>query len=151
MAEAKHHAGEGRFRIPRIDMVLRDGDPVTLGQTTVTVLETPGHTWGTCSYMYPVFLAGERHTGVTIGGQGLNAMDDPKQLAAYIASMKRLGSDELGIDVDLTAHPFSTGLTELIPAVRSWKPGSAHPLVSRPDYLARLDRLIRRAEGYVKR
>lgn len=123
------------------DMVLKDGDKIRLGGTEVLVLETPGHTWGTLSYVYDVRHGGKTHRAVTIGGQGLNAISGPEQLEAYIRSMERLGEDSLGIDVDLTAHPFSTGLTEKIPAIVSAKPEAPHPLVDRRDYLERLERL----------
>lgn len=129
------------------DMVLKDGDRIRAGDTEVLVLETPGHTWGTLSYVYDVRHGGKTHRAVTIGGQGLNAISGPEQLEAYIRSMKRLGDESLGIDVDLTAHPFSTGLTEKIPAVLAAKSGEPHPLVDRRDYL---DRLARLADGAKK-
>lgn len=123
------------------DMVLKDGDKIRVGDAEVLVLETPGHTWGTLSYVYDVRHGGKNHRAVTIGGQGLNAISGPEQLEAYIRSMKRLGDESLGIDVDLTAHPFSTGLTEKIPAVLAAKSDEPHPLVDRKDYLDRLERL----------
>ena len=148
-AEAEGHEKERNgFRMPPADLVLKDGDKITLGETTVTVLETPGHTWGTCSYLYDVRDGDAVHHAVTIGGQGLNAMDDAKQLEAYIESMKRLGDPKLGIDVDLTAHPFSTGQTEKIPAITAHQHGEPHPLVDRKAYLERLERLIAGAERY---
>lgn len=142
----RHEKGRNGFKMPPADLVLHDGDKIRLGTTVVTVLETPGHTWGTCSYMYDVKDGSSTHRAVTIGGQGLNAMKDQRQLRAYIASMKRLGDPRLGIDVDLTAHPFSTGQTEKIPAIISHKPGMPHPLVDRNAYLSRLRRLIAGAE-----
>lgn len=70
------------------------------------------------------------------------------QLEAYIGSMRRLGDPALDIDVDLTAHPFSTGQTEKIPAIRAHRHGEPHPLVDRNAYLERLERLIAGAERY---
>lgn len=129
------------------DLTIRDGEKIEVGGKTFLALETPGHTWGTCSYLYDVKLDGETHRAATIGGQGLNAIEGPEQLEAFIASMKRLGDPAFGVDVDLTAHPFSTGLTEKIPAIRARRPGDPHPLVNRSDYLARLDRLIAGAQA----
>lgn len=148
-AEAKGHEKERNgFRMPPADLILKDGDKIALGETIVTVLETPGHTWGTCSYLYDVRDGDEMRRAVTIGGQGLNAMDDLKQLEAYIGSMRRLGDPALDIDVDLTAHPFSTGQKEKIPAIRAHRHGEPHPLVDRNAYLERLERLIAGAERY---
>ena len=72
-------------------------------------------------------------------------MDDAKQLEAYIDSMKKLSDPKLGIDVDLTAHPFSTGQTEKIPAITAHQHGerllictSEKPLVKLHAYTATL-------------
>ncbi|WP_443743414.1 MBL fold metallo-hydrolase [Sutterella sp.] len=138
----------GRFRMPPEEKVLKDGDVVRLGGLEVKVLETPGHTLGTCSFVYDVRAAGEVHRAVTVGGQGLNGMRSARQLNAYVRSMRRLLDPALGIDVDLTAHPFATGLTEQIPAVKAWRPGAPHPLVGRAEYAARLERLIAEAERF---
>lgn len=147
--EAKADARRtGRFRMPPEDKVLRDGDVVRLGSLEVKVLETPGHSWGTCSFLYDVRAGGEVHRAVTVGGQGLNGMRTARELEAYILSMRRLLDPALGIDADLTAHPFTTGLTERIPAVKVWRPGTPHPLVGRPGYAARLERLIAEAERF---
>lgn len=144
-------ASEGRRNAWRmldaVDMTLKDGETIEAGGKAFLALETPGHTWGTCSYLYDVKWGGEAHRAATIGGQDLNAIEGPEQLEAFIASMKRLGDPAFGVDVDLTAHPFTTGLTELIPAIRALRPGEKHPLVDRAGYLARLERLIRGAEA----
>lgn len=44
--------------IPK-EMVLKDGETVTLGNTTVRAIATPGHTEGTFSYVYPVYADGK--------------------------------------------------------------------------------------------
>lgn len=129
-----------------IGVVAKDGDQFKLGANVFTLLETPGHTWGTSSYTYFVEYAGQTHRALTIGGQGLNAIEGIEQIDAYIASMKRLSEESLGIDVDLTAHPFSTGLADLISTIRTLKATDTHPLVNRQAYLDRLDRLVDNAE-----
>lgn len=128
------------------DLILKDGDEIKLGNNVLTALETPGHTWGTVSYLYDVFREGKRHRAVTVGGLGLNAISGPEQLEAYIESMRRLASEELGVEVDMTAHPFSNGMTELIPVIVSLKPGQNHPLVNRQGYCKQLQKLSANAE-----
>ena len=130
-----------------VDVVGRDGDRFTIGGSVFTLLETPGHTWGTASYMYQVEHAGKCSTAVTIGGQGLNAIEGVEQIDAYIASMKRLADPALGIEVDMTAHPFSTGLSEKIPLIEGLGADDPHPLVDRAAYLARLEGLTAGAES----
>ena len=55
--ESFEHLGKGagpKTMIPK-EMVLKDGETVTLGNTTVRAIATPGHTEGTFSYVYPVY------------------------------------------------------------------------------------------------
>lgn len=146
-ARASQKSGKPWRMDEHVGVVGKDGERFEIGGNVFTLLETPGHTWGTASYMYHVEHAGKRHTAVTIGGQGLNAIDGVSQIDAYIASMKRLGDPALGIDVDMTAHPFSTGLTEKIPVIQALKSDEPHPLVNRSAYLERLGRLIAGAES----
>lgn len=132
------------------DVVARDGEKLVCGDSEFTLLETPGHTWGTASYMYDVRRGDKSWKAVTVGGQGLNAIESSDQVRAYLKSMERLSGDDLGIEVDLTAHPFSSGLAELIPAIRALKPSDPHPLVNRDAYLARLKKLNANAEARLK-
>ena len=132
------------------DLAARDGETLRCGDSVFTVLETPGHTWGTASYMYDVHRNGKSYRAVTVGGQGLNAIEGPDQVRAYIKSMERLAEDSLNIEVDLTAHPFSSGLAEKIDAIRSLKPSDEHPLIDRVAYLARLKKLNEGAAARLK-
>lgn len=150
--ESFEHLGKGagpNTMIPK-EMILKDGGAVTLGNTTVQAISTPGHTEGTFSYIYPVYADGKKYTAVTIGGVGLNAIKDKAQLEEYIHSLDKLSSDSLGIFVNLTAHPFSTGQTELIEKIRSRKPGEPHPLVSRSAFLQYVNGLKSGAEKMLK-
>ena len=136
--------------LERIDQVVKDGDAITCGDNTFLALETPGHTWGTVSYLYDAVWNNKKYRAVTIGGQGLNAIESKDQIKAYIDSMKRLGDGQLNISVDLTAHPFSTGLTERIPEIKALKSGQTHPLINRAEYLNRLKNLQKNAENLLK-
>lgn len=91
--------------------------------------------------MYDVRRGDKTYRAVTVGGQGLNAIEGPDQVRAYMKSMDRLSEDSLNIEVDLTAHPFSNGLADKIPALRSLKPSDPHPLINRAAYVARLKKL----------
>lgn len=150
--EAFHDArGERGFAmLERPDVTLKDGETVSAGSTVVTLLETPGHTWGTSSYLYNVKDGSKTRRAVTVGGLGLNAISGPEQLDAYMASMKRLASRELAVEVDLTAHPFSIGMTEMIPAIRQHVPGGPHPLADRLAFCRRLQTLAGGAQARKK-
>lgn len=51
-----------------IDVYLRNGDIITLGDKVINVYETPGHTPGGLSYIFPVKENGEIHMAALWGG-----------------------------------------------------------------------------------
>ncbi len=66
---------------PRRDMVATDGQKLTLGDTTLTLYSTPGHTLGTLSTIIPVTDHGTPHVAAHWGGTAFNWMASP---GAYI-------------------------------------------------------------------
>lgn len=130
---------------PAADIVARDGDILTLGSTRIGVFETPGHTWGTASYTVDVKDGDKIYHAITVGGLGLNAIDGPAQVEAYIKSIDRLkalvNSPSDPVSVHLTMHPFSTGLTEAKERLKTRQPGQPHPLVDQGGLNAQLDSL----------
>src|SRR6266404_5204801 len=53
-------------------MVAADGQRLTLGDTTLTLYLTPGHTLGTISTLIPVKDNGKPHLAAEWGGTGFN-------------------------------------------------------------------------------
>ncbi|MGL6176392.1 MAG: hypothetical protein ACRC1U_05290, partial [Vibrionaceae bacterium] len=115
------------------DIIVNDGDVLTVGDTKFYAYATPGHTWGTTSYALDVKDGDKTYRAITIGGLGLNAIDGAKQVEAYISSVDRIkamvNAANNPISVHLTAHPFSSGLTEAKELLKTRKPGQPHPLV----------------------
>ena len=132
------------------DLVVKDGDVITLGDTAFTVYETPGHTFGTTSYGFPARDGARTHHAFTIGGLGLNAVQSSKQVEAFIASVARI--KELAqrptdpITVHLTTHPSSNGLTEAAARLKDRRPGDPHPLVDPSGFITQLEELRKGAE-----
>ena len=58
---------------PRVDVLLRDGDTVTVGARPLSVVETRGHTWGHCAYFDPA--SGVLFTGDAVQGHGTPSCD----------------------------------------------------------------------------
>lgn len=118
------------------DIVLNDGEAIELGGNTFTLIETPGHTWGTSSYIYDVKDGDKTHRAITIGGLGLNAIEGPSQVEAYIRSVDRIASlvDAAGenVEVHLTTHGFSNNLEETRAVLEARKDGDPNPFVA-PD------------------
>ncbi len=113
---AQSQGGPRAWNMIAPEITVADGDQITVGGNTFQVIETPGHTWGTASYMYDVHDGDNTYRAITIGGLGLNAIEGPPQVEAYIASVDRVRklveAQEMPIEVHLTTHGFSAGLDE---------------------------------------
>ena len=124
------------------DVVVKDGDVISLGGNSFGVLETPGHTLGTASYTFDVKDGASTYRAITIGGLGLNAIKDSKQVEGYIASIDRISQlakqTNEPVTVHLTTHPFSNGLMEARDKLAARKPGEPNPLVDPEGLLTQL-------------
>lgn len=126
------------------DIVATDGMEIKLGNSTVSVHLTPGHTHGTISSVLPVHDNGVRHTAVLWGGTLFNfrdAPDDPrlKRLETYAASAARFRevARKAGADILLSNHTAYDGSTVKLPALAQRKAGTPNPYVIGPDSVQR--------------
>ena len=129
------------------DMVVADGEEIVVGNNTFTVIETPGHTWGTASYLFDVTEGEDTFRAITIGGLGLNAIEGPPQVEAYIESLDRVRalveSRDMGVQVHLTTHGFSNNEDRQALAARS--EGEPNVLVNPDGLLSQIETLRARA------
>ena len=75
---------------PTRDRILTDGQKVTVGDTTVTILTTPGHTEGAVALIFPVKEKGRTYNALLLSGA--NQTPNPASLAAFekaLATAKR--------------------------------------------------------------
>ncbi|MGZ9810218.1 MBL fold metallo-hydrolase [Pseudoroseicyclus sp. H15] len=96
------------------DFVITDGMEITLGETTLTALLTPGHTPGTVSFMIPLTWEGEEHMGSYMGGVG--APRDIATVNQWRESVDRMAywSELMGADVIMSNHTIGDdGLTKI--------------------------------------
>ena len=132
------------------DVVVKDGDVIRLGGNSFGVLETPGHTPGTASYTFDVKDGTSTYRAITVGGLGLNAIKNSKQVEGFIASLDRLGGmakqPNQPLTVHLTTHGFSNGMTEVGYRLPARKPGELNPLVDPEGFLEQLASLRNDAE-----
>ena len=56
------------------DILIADGDTLSLGNTTISFLETPGHTHGTISFFFETEENGRTYRVGMFGGAGANTM-----------------------------------------------------------------------------
>ena len=120
-------------------MVVTDGQKLTLGDTTLTMYITPGHTPGTVSSIVPVFDNGQRHIAAAWGGTAFNFGPDKARLQTYAASAVRFRDivTKAGADVLFANHTDFDGTKMKIPALAQRKPGSPHPYVIGADAVQR--------------
>ena len=124
---------------PKRDMVVTDGQQLTLGETTLTMYVTPGHTMGTVSSVLPVFDNGRRHIAAAWGGTAFNFGPDKARLQTYAASALRFRDivTKAGADVLIANHTDFDGTKRKIPALAQRKPGTPHPYVIGADAVQR--------------
>lgn len=58
-----------------IDVALKDGDTITLGNTTVYAIHTPGHSKGAMTYQFEVTDGVDTYTALLCGGTGFNSLN----------------------------------------------------------------------------
>ncbi len=115
---------------PTRDIVATDGQKITLGDTTVTLISTPGHTPGTTSFMFTVKDNGKPMTVAYSGGTALQLIyNDTTKLTTYVdtqSKFARLAIQEKATILMTNHTEFdSASIRARIMAVR--KTGEAHP------------------------
>jgi metallo-beta-lactamase class B len=128
---------------PRKDMVATDGMKLTLGDTTLTLYITPGHTPGTVSTLVPLKDGNQSHIGVVWGG--INPSFERYGVRYYTSLQEtfKIWSDaaarmqniikQNGADVYLTIHPMYDDAHAKIHAISYREPGDPHPMVSKEN------------------
>jgi metallo-beta-lactamase class B len=76
-------------RPPKRDVSVTDGAKVTLGDSTLDILVTPGHTMGTISPLFDVWSGSQKYRAMLWGGTAFNFGKQPARLQAYIDSTAR--------------------------------------------------------------
>jgi metallo-beta-lactamase class B len=117
-------------RPPKRDIAVKDGDKLTLGDTTITFYVTPGHTLGTLSPVFDVKAGGRSHKALIWGGTSFNFGRDMGRLDGYMAAAERMRSvaAQSGVDVMLSNHPGFDGTVAKLQAYRA-RPAS-NPFVT---------------------
>ena len=132
------------------DIVLTDGQTVSGGDITIQAFETPGHSMGTASFAFDARDGARTYRAFTVGGLALNRVRGPEQVEAFIASIKRIRTltqeGARPVELHLTTHGFSTGLTEAKDLLKTRKATDPHPLVDLPGFRKQLDELQAVAE-----
>ena len=105
-------------RPPKRDVSVVDGDKVTLGDTTIDILITPGHTMGTISPIFDVRSGSQKHRAMLWGGTAFNFGKRPERMQAYIDATAgtREIAEQQGADVLLSNHDAYDGAVDKLAA-----------------------------------
>jgi metallo-beta-lactamase class B len=128
---------------PKRDIVATDGMKISLGEATVTIWLTPGHTPGTMSYTFTVLDRGKPVNVAYSGGTAfnfVNNMPDPgiKNFQIYIDSQKHIA----GKAAETKASVLLSNHSEFDNAVNknrmlAGRGDGPHPYVIGPDWVQR--------------
>jgi metallo-beta-lactamase class B len=144
---------------PKRDMLATDGQKLTLGDTTLMLYITPGHTPGTISTLIPVKDHGRPHIAAVWGGTGFNWIGIPGTPATPATRARYITPDrpdrfwfetysnsaerfrdivaKVGADVLLANHSILDGSWTKLPELAKRKPGDPHPYVVGNDSVKR--------------
>lgn len=141
---------QGSWLKARRDIVATDGQKLKLGDTTITMYVTPGHTLGTLSLLVPVKNNGKSHLAASWGGTGFNWLSgSPAYITPerpnrfwfdnYIKSAARFRDivAKAGADVLIANHTHLDDSKMKLPLMLSRKPSDPHPYVIGNDAVVR--------------
>ena len=124
---------------PKRDMVATDGEKLTLGDTTATIVLTPGHTLGTLSLLFQVKDQGKPLNVVYSGGTAFNNQFDADRFQMYIDSERKLArfAADSGVTVLLSNHSEFDDAYTKARLLASRRPGEPNPFEVGQESVAR--------------
>ena len=120
---------------PARDMVIKEGDTITLGDTKVKVYVLPGHTPASPAYELTVYDNKKPYKGFVFGGPGpRNGVEGGTE---FLKSIERLEKDFADVQVALNVHSFlnsypypnNMGILELRD-VKAKNPNGPNPFIN---------------------
>ncbi len=126
---------------PNRDLVLKEGQDITLGEETVHVIEIPGHTPGSVAFIFNVKENGATHTagifaGTILGQAGITTEGLNQYLRSidhYLEIAKRMN-----VDVEIQNHALFDDTEGRMAAFKTRKAGDPNPLLMPIDKYARM-------------
>ena len=115
---------------PKRDIVAMDGQKITLGDRTVTLVLMPGHTPGTVSMIFQVKDNGTALTVAFSGGTEFNFVNDVPHFDTYINSARKFAAAAAaaGATVLMTNQSEFDNAASKIRMLADRRPGEPHPL-----------------------
>jgi metallo-beta-lactamase class B len=131
---------------PKRDITAADGQKVTLGNASVTLVLTPGHTPGTVSMIFEVRDNGTPLIVAYSGGTAFNFINDVPHFETYINSQRKMAAAAAAVNASILMSnhsEFDNAVTK-IKMLAARKPAEAHPFDLGRDAVARYFRVAAR-------
>jgi metallo-beta-lactamase class B len=124
---------------PKRDIVADDGQKITLGDTAVTLVATPGHTPGTLSMLFTVKDKGKPLNVAYSGGTAFNFPSTAPNFETYIQSQRKMAAAAAAFNATILMSnhsEFDNAVTK-IKMMAALKPGEPHPFEIGKEAVAR--------------
>jgi len=124
---------------PKRDIVADDGQKIVLGDSSVTVITTPGHTPGTLSLLFTVKDNGKPLNVAYSGGTAFNFPSTAANFDTYIQSQRKMAAAAAAFNATIlmSNHSEFDGAVQKIRMMASRKPGEPHPYELGKEAVAR--------------
>lgn len=120
-------------RMPKRDMVVKEGDTLTLGNETLKFYKHPGHTAGSLSAEFTVYDNGAPHKALMFGGPGpRGGIAGATQFQQSVDRVAAIPGVEVAVNVHswLSSYPFPNGgILERAIRLKTRKAGEANVFV----------------------
>lgn len=116
---------------PPVTTLVKDGDTLTLGNTTVTMVATPRTVGGSgLSFFIPVTVQGVRRLWATYGNTGIvGTLADKAVYTSAIRNFIDQHVARLKPDIAISSHPFVDASGTRMEMIRQGSPGMPNPFV----------------------
>jgi len=140
---------------PARDLVLKEGDTVKLGDTSLKVSITPGHTPGSVNYAFTAYDNKKPYKAFVFGGPGpRNGVEGGSE---FLASVQRLEKDFADVEVAVHVHsylnsypyPNNSGILERRDLLAKRKAGDPNPFVDNATWRVWLKQAHEGAVKYI--
>lgn len=135
-AKAPARGNTAPARAPKRDMVVKEGETLTLGNTSLRLYKMPGHTPGSVSAELTVYDGGKPYKAFMFGGPGpRGGVAGAEQFLASANRVAQIQGVQVAVHVHswLTSYPYPNGgIFERAPKLAQRKPGDPNPFVD-PD------------------
>jgi metallo-beta-lactamase class B len=124
---------------PKRDIAATEGQKVTLGDGSVTIVPTPGHTPGTLSMLFQVKDNGNPLTVAYSGGTAFNFVNDVPHFDTYIASQRKMAAAavQAKATILMSNHSEFDNAVTKIKMMAARKVDEPHPFEIGSDAVAR--------------